>query len=171
MTKISSAPYAQIAIEYEVEMLPLRYGEVLVRHCLDVLGSEILPCLSFVTGHIVLDAGHTDFNARAITELLDQMPACLPVLFSAGAAILDAYAQFLTDCTQLAERDSRGSRPLTYARSLPLTWQTHPPLYEARDRGPSLLPDWLDDVRTLCGSVFFADGRRPHFRTNGRLRR
>jgi hypothetical protein len=31
------------------------------------------------------------------------MPASLPALVSAGTAILDAYAQFLTDCAQLAE--------------------------------------------------------------------
>jgi hypothetical protein len=73
-----ATPFAQIAIEYEVEMLPLRYGELFVRHCLEVLGAEILPCLSFVTEHIVLDAGHIDFNARAITKLLALMPACLP---------------------------------------------------------------------------------------------
>ena len=164
-----ATPYAQIAIEYEVEMLPLRYGERFVSHCLDVLGPEILPCLSFVTEHIVLDAGHTDFNARAIAKLLDLMPTCLPALVSAGTAILDAYAQFLTDCAQLAERASRQSRPLTYARSRPLMWQMHSPLYEGLERGDWLLPDWLDDVRTLRGSVFFADGRRPHFRTDGRF--
>ena len=130
-----ATPYAQIAIEYEVEMLPLRYGERFVSHCLDVLGPEILPCLSFVTEHIVLDAGHTDFNARAIAKLLDLMPTCLPALVSAGTAILDAYAQFLTDCAQLAERASRQSRPLTYARSRPLMWQMHSPLYEGLERG------------------------------------
>ena len=51
----SDTPYAQIAIEYEVEMLPLRYGELFVSRCVQVLGTEILPCLSFVTEHIVRD--------------------------------------------------------------------------------------------------------------------
>ena len=51
-------PYAQIAIEYEVEMLPLRYGELLLTRCVEMLGAEILPCLSFVTEHIYLDVGN-----------------------------------------------------------------------------------------------------------------
>jgi hypothetical protein len=51
-------PYAQIAIEYEVEMLPLRYGEPLLNRCVEMLGAEILSCLSFVTEHIVLDVAH-----------------------------------------------------------------------------------------------------------------
>jgi hypothetical protein len=92
-----------------------------------------LPCLSFVTEHIVLDAGHTEFNARAITKLLNLMPACLPALVSTGTAILDAYAQFLTDCAQLAERDSRNSQPLTCARSRPLSWHVRSLFEEAFD--------------------------------------
>lgn len=130
-----ATPYAQIAIEDEVEMLPLRYGALLVSHCLEVLGAEVLPCLTFVTEHIVLDAGHTDFNARAIAKLLDLMPACLPALVAAGTAILDAYAQFLTDCAQLAEHDSRNSRALTSAGSRPLSWHMRPPVDEACERG------------------------------------
>jgi predicted GNAT family N-acyltransferase len=162
-----ATPYAQIAIEYEIEMLPLRYGALFVGHCLKVLGAEILPCVSFVTEHIVLDAGHTEFNARAITKLLDLMPACLPALVAAGTAILDAYAQFLTDCAQLAQHDSRNSRALTSARSRPLSWHVHPPVDEACKRGNRSLPDWLYEVRTLRGTVFFAGGRRPHFQTDG----
>jgi hypothetical protein len=100
-------PYAQIAIEYEVEMLPLRYGELLLNRCVELLGAEILPCLSFVTEHIVLDVGHTNFNARAIAKLIDLGPSNTPALVSAGTAALDAYAQFLGDCTELADRDSR----------------------------------------------------------------
>jgi hypothetical protein len=99
-------PYAQIAIEYEVEMLPLRYGEPLLNRCVEMLGAEILSCLSFVTEHIVLDVGHTNFNARLIAKLIDLGPSSMPALVSAGTAALDAYAQFLGDCAQLADRDS-----------------------------------------------------------------
>jgi N-acyl-L-homoserine lactone synthetase len=162
----SLTPYAQIAIEYEVEMLPLRYGNQFISHCVGVLGAAILPCLSFVTEHIVLDAGHTDFNARAIAKLLDFRPTCLPALVSAGIAILDAYAQFLADCAQLAECDSRESRSLTCGRSHPLSWRVFPPLVEGRNWKGRSLPNWLDDVRTLRGSVFFEGGRRPNFRTS-----
>ena len=91
-------------------MLPLRYGEPLLNRCVEMLGAEILPCLSFVTEHIVLDVGHTNFNARLIAKLIDLGPSSMAALVSAGAAALDAYAQFLGDCAQLADRDSHKAR-------------------------------------------------------------
>jgi hypothetical protein len=91
-------------------MLPLRYGELLLTRCVEMLGAEILPCLSFVTEHIVLDVGHTNFNARLIAKLIDLYPSSMPALVSAGTAALDAYAQFLGDCTELADRDSHKAR-------------------------------------------------------------
>jgi hypothetical protein len=103
----SDTPYAQVAIEYEVEILPLRYGERLLNRCVQMLGAEILPCLTFVTEHIVLDVGHANFNARIISNLIELMPWSIPVLVSAGSAALDAYGEFLGDCVQLADRDSR----------------------------------------------------------------
>jgi N-acyl-L-homoserine lactone synthetase len=163
---ISDTPYAQIAIEYEVEMLPLRYGQLFVSRCVEVLGTEILPCLSFVTEHIVLDAGHTTFNARAIDKLIDLMPGCLSALATAGAAVLDSYAQFLADCAQLADRDTEKVRSWQYRRSNPLSWSMRSPFEEPDNCESRSVPDWLDDVRTLRGSVFFDGGRRPHFRTN-----
>jgi hypothetical protein len=54
-----------------------------------------------------LDVGHTSFNARIIANLIELIPSSMPVLVSAGSAALDAYAQFLGDCVQLADRDSR----------------------------------------------------------------
>jgi hypothetical protein len=103
-------PYAQIAIEYEVEMLPLRYGEPLLNRCVKMLGAEILPCLSFVTEHIVLDVGHTNFNARLLAKVMGLSASSMPALVSAGTAALDAYAEFLGDCVLLANRDSRKTR-------------------------------------------------------------
>jgi N-acyl-L-homoserine lactone synthetase len=29
---------------------------------------------------------------------------------------------------------------------------------------PASIPDWMEEVRLLRGSVFYADGRRPHFK-------
>ena len=72
-----------------------------------MLGGDILPCLSFVTQHIYWDVGHTNFNARVIAKLIDLDPSSMPALVSAGTTALDAYAQFLGDCTELADQDSR----------------------------------------------------------------
>jgi hypothetical protein len=46
-------------------------------------------------------------NARAISNLVELIPWSMPVLVSAGSAALDAYAEFLGDCVQLADQDSR----------------------------------------------------------------
>lgn len=58
-------------------MLPPRYGGLFVGHRLEVLGEEILPCLNFVTKHIVLDVGHTDFNARTGASLKHLPSGCV----------------------------------------------------------------------------------------------
>ena len=117
-----------------------------------------------MTEHIVLDVGHTQFNARAIAKLLTLEPSSLPALVSAGTAVLDAYARFLGDCAQLAERQSLQVREPA-ARSAPLTWHLHSPPEVSCDCGGRLLPEWLEDVRLLRGLVLFDNGRRPHFRT------
>ena len=54
-----ATPFAQVAIEYEIEMLPLRYGALVVERAVKLLGADILSCLSFVTKHIALDSAHT----------------------------------------------------------------------------------------------------------------
>jgi hypothetical protein len=160
------APYAQIAIEYEIEMLPLRYGELFIARCVEVLGMDILPCLSFVTEHIVLDVGHTKFNTRALTRLLGLMPSCMPALVSAGTAVLDAYAQFLTDCARLASLHAREAKARTANHSVPLSWDLRAPLVEGTSDCPGgSPPEWLNEVRSLRGAVLFDHGRRPHFRT------
>ena len=100
-------PYAQIAIEYEVEMLPLRFGEPFLSRCVEILGAQILPCLSFLTEHIDLDVGHTNFNARLITKVIGLSASSIAALVSAGTAALDAYAEFLGDCAPIADRGSR----------------------------------------------------------------
>jgi hypothetical protein len=154
-----STPFAQIAIEYEIEQLPLRYGSMFVTRCLEIFGPEILPRLSFVTEHIELDIGHTHFNAKQLSKLIDLLPEELPSLVMAGGAALDAYAQFLADCVELAETHCHFSPIQAEEPSQFLSWKLQFPLGEAE--GP--LPAWLDEVRSLRGAAFFDNGRRPHF--------
>src|ERR1700728_187305 len=120
-------PYAQIAIEYEIEQLPLRYGELFVARCLEIFGPEILSGLSFVTEHIDLDIGHTKFNAQELAKVVERIPESLPVPAGAGSAALEAYAQFLTDCVELAESHCHASPILSGAPSQFLSWQLRCP--------------------------------------------
>jgi hypothetical protein len=159
-----NTPYAQIAIEYEIEQLPLRYGGLFVARCLEIFGPEILPSLSFVTEHIYLDIGHTEFNAQQLSKLIDLLPESLPSLVAAGSAALDAYARFLTDCVELAEEHCQVS-PIRSEMPQFLSWQLYGPLRDTNSGAGESLPKWVDEVRSLRGAALFDNGRRPHFRT------
>jgi hypothetical protein len=95
-------PFAQIAIEYEIEMLPLQFGPQFLQQCAGVLGPDALDGLSFLREHITLDVAHTRFNEQQLGRLLEKHPDYLPALVRAGAAALHAYATFLGDCVGLA---------------------------------------------------------------------
>lgn len=160
-----NTPYAQIAIEYEIEQLPLRYGGLFVARCLEIFGPEILPGLSFVTEHIDLDIGHTKFNTQELAKLVDRIPDSLPALVAAGSAALDAYAQFLTDCVAFAGNHCHASPILSEAPSQFLSWQLRRPLLDSTSGAGESSPQWLDEVRSLRGAALFDNGRRPKFKT------
>jgi Acetyltransferase (GNAT) domain len=158
-----NTPYAQVAIEYEIEQLPLRYGSLFLARCFEVFGPEILPSLSFVSAHIDLDIGHTHFNERELAKLIDSAPESLSALVAAGTAALDAYAEFLNDCLALAQRHysaitNSSSRPSRF-----LSWQLQPPLAISVPESSEPIPTWLEQSRSLRGAVFFDNGRRPRF--------
>jgi hypothetical protein len=100
------APYGQLAVEYEIEMLSVTYGPVMLRRCSELLGAQILQGLSFLEDHVALDAGHTHFNRLQLGRLLEQRPDFLSGLAAAGSAALDAYVVFLDDCFNLACQDA-----------------------------------------------------------------
>jgi hypothetical protein len=123
--------------------------------------------MSFVTEHIDLDIGHTHFNAQQLSKLIDLLPEGLPSLVAAGEAALDAYAQFLTDCVELAENHCRFSRKRSEKPSQFLSWQLRSPLRDSVNGAEESSPKWIDEVRSLRGAVLFEKGRRPRFRTSG----
>jgi hypothetical protein len=159
----SETPFAQVAIEYEIEMLPLRYGDVVVGRCIELLGTNILSCLSFITKHIVLDSAHTDLNASMLADVIECSPWSLSTLTAAGSSALDAYTSFLRDCVRLADDHAREVQ--NHLVSQPsLNWQLKlPPRWEPICEKDSL--GWLAEVRVLRGSVLFDSGKRPAFRT------
>ncbi len=92
------APYGQLAIEYEIEMLSIVHGRALIANCVARLGSDIVKGLSFLEEHVEIDAGHTKFNAAELGRLVDRHPSFVQPLAAAGADALGAYAMFLDDC-------------------------------------------------------------------------
>jgi hypothetical protein len=159
-----NTPYAQIAIEYEIEQLPLRYGSFFLARCFEVFGPEILPSLSFVSAHIDLDVGHTHFNERELVKLIDSTPESLTALVAAGAAALEAYAEFLGDCVALARRHYSAIVSSFDHPSRFLSWRIEPPLAISTLESPESIPTWLEESRSLRGAVLFSDGSRPRFR-------
>ena len=97
-TIASDAPFGQLAIEYEIELLSLTAGPVLMGQVATVCGPERLAQLSFLEDHIEIDAGHTVFNRRQLETLLGEHPEMLPALGAAGAAALAAHSRFINDC-------------------------------------------------------------------------
>jgi len=92
------APYAQLGIEYEIEMLSVTYGPRLIARAIDLLGEPVLENLSFLRDHVALDVGHTNFNRAQLSRVLKEEPGFLPGLIAAASAALRAYAVFLHDC-------------------------------------------------------------------------
>src|SRR6202035_2097029 len=113
-----------------------------------------------------LDIGHTHFNAQQLSKLMDLVPESLPSLVAAGSAALDAYAQFLTDCVELAENHGQSSPSRSELPFEFLSWQLHRPLSDLISGTRESWPKWIDEVRSLRGTALFDNGRRPHFRTD-----
>jgi hypothetical protein len=143
----SAAPWAQLAIEYEIKALSVRHGPDLLAAAGGADG------LSFLREHVELDAAHTDFNRRQLSALLARRPDALEPLARAGARALDIYGRFIADC--LGAALDFGDTPQTGAFGYRLL--TAPDAC----RGPA--PGWLRGVRDLRSRVLYADGARPAF--------
>jgi hypothetical protein len=160
-----ATPFAQVAIEYEIEMLPLRYGALVVERAVKLLGADILSCLSFVTKHIALDSAHTYANALMLCDLIARAPGSLSALAAAGSSALDAYAEFLGDCVRLA-KDAAGKAENRGIRQSCLSWRLKPPpRWNSNFETAALTLDWLAEVRALRGKALFDGGKRPAFKT------
>ena len=94
-------PYCQLAIEYQIELLPVELGPPFVQNCVRLFGADILQCMSFVTSHIEFDVGHTKFNAHYLGNLIAENPRWLSPLVVAGSAALEAFGDHLTECWDL----------------------------------------------------------------------
>jgi hypothetical protein len=93
-------PFAQIAIEYEIEALSTTLGPRFLAQCLRLLGSEARQGLSFLDEHVTLDVGHTAFNRRQLQKLLEQHPHTASILGITGSLALQAYLDFFADCLE-----------------------------------------------------------------------
>ena len=98
-------PFAQVAIEYEIEMLSLRWGNRVMEKAAYLLGSEIISGLSFISDHSKVDIGHTEFNRKLLNNLLVEVPDYLPDLVMVGTEALRCYGAFVSDCVAWADKE------------------------------------------------------------------
>jgi hypothetical protein len=106
----SSAPFAQLAIEYEIERLSVEFGGRMLRQCSNRLGADALNGMSFVSEHVAVDVGHTKFNEAELGKLLAASPNFALNLTAVGSRALGAYAMFVDDCFRLATEVKRASQ-------------------------------------------------------------
>ncbi len=104
------APYAQIAIENEIEMLSVLFGPPLLENARALLGADVIEDLSFLDDHITLDVGHTKFNRRQLAAFLEERPDAIDALVEAGSRALEAYRDFLAHCVDVAAPMPAGTR-------------------------------------------------------------
>jgi len=97
-TIAGSSPFAQVAIEYEIERMSVVLGPPLIANCRRVLGDPILDGLSFIREHVAADVGHTQLNRRMLSRLLETHPSETDRVARAGALALAAYVDFLIAC-------------------------------------------------------------------------
>ncbi len=98
----SDAPYAQIAIEYEIERLSVVLGPRLLDHVSNRCGKSFIECLSFLDDHVRIDVAHTELNQKQLDAFLKEHPETLDVLVYTGKRALDTYMSFFQECLSIA---------------------------------------------------------------------
>ena len=98
----SFRPFAQVAIELEIERLSVTTLPVLLGQFKQILGEEILSSLSFLGEHAAIDVGHTHLNTRMMNSLLEIRPDVAADLALTGAEALFIYMAFIEECFEIA---------------------------------------------------------------------
>ena len=100
---IENKPFGQVSIEYEIELLSLKYGSDIVNHFRKKLGWESSKGLSFLEDHIELDVGHTKFNEKLLNDVLTLNSGYLDDLIISGNEALSSYCLFTNNCLEFAK--------------------------------------------------------------------
>jgi hypothetical protein len=108
-TIASEQPFAQVAIELEIERLSITVLPQLLTQFRRVLGDEVMSSLSFLGSHAALDVGHTHINTRLMSSLMTQRPSAAADLARIGAEAMFIYLAFFDECLELALRACSGA--------------------------------------------------------------
>ena len=97
----SDHPYAQVAIEFEIERISVLFGPKMLENILNTLGYDMQQGLTFLNDHVLIDQGHTKFNADLLERCI-RSGGQLENLTTTGKNALNIYSQFLTECTVIS---------------------------------------------------------------------
>jgi hypothetical protein len=97
-------PYAQVAIELEIERLSVVLVPKLLAQVERVLGTEVTSSLTFLSSHAELDVGHTHLNSRMMDTVLRLRPESAGDLTRIGAEAMFVYMAFFEECWEMAQR-------------------------------------------------------------------
>lgn len=98
------APWAELAIDVEIELITTQYGPPLMKACSAALCERGQQSISFLAEHVRFDFGHTDINFRVVAELIEAKPEFTEHLIAIGEQALKAYGDFLGEALQLARQ-------------------------------------------------------------------
>ena len=104
-TIASDMPYAQVAIELEIERMSTTFGPSLMSQCRRLLPPDSLDGLSFIKEHVAIDVGHTALNQRMMGRLLQLRPDAAERLAAVGTRALEIYVSFFGECLRMAQRE------------------------------------------------------------------
>lgn len=96
------SPWAELAIDVEIELIATTYGPVLVRKWIDCMGQESLSKVSFLDKHVSADVGHTKTNFQIVDRFISEHPESVNVLLKTASDVLNIYADYLEEAMAYA---------------------------------------------------------------------
>lgn len=98
-----AAPWAELAIDVEIELITTQYGPPLMKACAQALCEEGRQSISFLSEHVHFDFGHTDTNFQVVADLIQLKPEFTEHLVKIGEQALNAYGDFLGEALHMAK--------------------------------------------------------------------
>lgn len=95
-------PWGELAIDLEIELMAVKYGENFIQNCVRTLGGDALQLLSFLRLHVEADQGHSEENVRFMASFESEHPEHLPVMLEAGREGLESYGDYLEETMAFA---------------------------------------------------------------------
>ena len=104
---ISTVPYTQIAVSYEIELLFTNWNLKLVNYCASKFGKRITARLNAIQDHVKRHLRHVVVTRRELGKFLTSYPGYLNTLVQAGAQAIVIYQKYLEDCLTSAQNFDR----------------------------------------------------------------